>query len=129
MENSDRKVIVNIPSIITDIHTKANNITYLKVECQEVEPETAAKLHFLKKAMGYFTFKEAPVTDVDLAEIPAEIDKWKYEGKTPSQRLRACIYRLGEKNGAYKDGETKKIREYYDDKMEQLIEHVKGLLD
>ena len=67
---------------------------------------------------GETPFLDNELADLDNVDLDLEDTK-----KTPSKRLRSCLYRLWEKD---KQGEFK---DFYKTRMEQIISHIKNKLD
>ena len=63
--------------------------------------------------------QEIKLEDLEIPEIEPEFEN----DRTPSQRLRAILYRLWEK-----EGKSETFARYYQDKMEKLCEHFKEKL-
>lgn len=91
----------------------------------ELSPEQVANIQYSFQKAGFLAFSPDPFATHQLEEI----DKLKVEfsdtGKPPSQRLRAVLYRLYEQN---QEG-YKTFQDFYNSKMEVLIEHFKGKLE
>jgi len=67
--------------------------------------------------------KENKIVENEVINIPDIVPEFKGE-KTPSQRMRACLYVLWEQNKT-----TKTFEEFYRTQMEKLIEFIKGKLE
>ena len=91
----------------------------------ELSPEQVANIQYSFQKAGFLAFSPDPFATHQLEEI----DKLKVEfndtGKPPSQRLRGVLYRLYEQN---QEG-YKTFVDFYNSKMEVLIEHFKGKLE
>jgi hypothetical protein len=123
------KNLVNLPVIITNVQKKRDKIYRAQIECNEIPEETGVEFLKMVGNYGYMSFKEVPIAKDELDLVPDEIDAFKFEGKTPSQRLRAVIYLLGLQKGRYKEGELKAIKDYYEEKVEHIINSFKEMLD
>ena len=97
----------------------------LSFETGELSPEQMANVHYSLNKVGFLAFSPDPFATHELEEI----DKLKVEfndvGKPPSYRMRAVLYRLYEQ----KPEGYKTFNDFYNAKMETLIEHFKGKLD
>lgn len=83
------------PSQISKIGTLADNTIRITVDCQELSPEQMAEVFKLKNdGLGWFLFKNVPITETDIPDSKPEFKN----DKTPSQRLRACLYKFWELN-------------------------------
>jgi hypothetical protein len=97
----------------------------LTFETGELSPEQMANIHYSLNKIGWLAFAPDPFATKELDEI----DKMKVEfddtGKPPSQRLRGVLYRLYEQKP---EGYTT-FNDFYNSKMEKLINHFKGQLE
>ena len=97
----------------------------LSFETGELTPEQMSNIHYSLNKIGYLAFAPDPFATQELDEI----DKLKVEfddtGKPPSQRLRAVLYRNWEQKAEGYDT----FNNYYNAKMEKLINHFKDKLD
>lgn len=94
----------------------------LQVDCQEIAPQDMAEVFALNDKLGWFFFHEKPIDKIDTKDLPEiKMEKWE---KSPSQRLRAVMYLLWEKN----PGDTS-FESFYREKMELFINHLKEKLD
>lgn len=105
------------------LSTLADGSIKLSLTTQELQPEEVAQLFSLRRqTIKGALKKDNAFTEEELREI-IETPVEKINGKTPSQRLRAVLYRIWEQNPS-EDFET-----YYGAKMEKVIDHYKTLLD
>ena len=91
----------------------------LSVVTRELMPEEMAVLFELVRKEGYMFFseREIKIEDLDVPSLDAEFPN----AKSPSERLRSCLYVLHEKKGGKKeDFEAFRIKQ-----MERLIERIK----
>lgn len=102
-----------VPSLISKIITMSDGGLRLYVDTQELTDEDKAKVFSLHRKLGYFVMKESEIVQAD---VPTYVPTDK---KTPSQRLRAVLYRVWEDK---KEGE---FEEFYKNKLEQIINHFK----
>jgi len=93
-------------------------------ETGELSPEQVANIHYASSKVGWLAFAPDPFATAELDEL----DKIKVEfndmGKPPSQRLRAVLYRMYEQ----KPEGYKTFIDFYNAKMETIIEHFKNKL-
>ena len=108
------------PAYIQTIRTLVDGGIKLDVITRELPPEQALMLFSLKGKEGFFLFSLNDIQEKDVPKETAMVEKGE---KTPSQRLRAVLFKLYELNNK---GET--FTEYYNKKMEQLIESIKEKL-
>ena len=95
----------------------------LTIDLQEIEPLKLQQLFSYIDEFVKFYITTENISDQEIEIIDSnEIER---EDKPPSQRLRAVLYRLWEKDRkGYKDSEL-----FYRFHMSQIIEHYKGKLD
>lgn len=101
---------------ISNIRTLANHSLKITLDTQDISkftPEELAELFRLNEKTIWAVFKEQEIKaeDLDIKEI-----KLDGQDKTPSRRLRACLYRLWEQSGSKED---------YPKQMEKFIDAVK----
>ena len=114
-----------IPAILEGYRSLKDKTFHVAFGTNELTPEQIGELHGALQNFGYLAFKSEPFLkdEVDLID-GLEVD---YEdlSKRPSQRMRAVLYRLWEKdNMAYSD-----FNLYYKFRMEKIINHLKKQLD
>jgi len=112
---------------ISKVQTLADRGIQVKIETPEHDSEDIAKLFDLKDKEVWVAFKETEVKESDLEITGTEsFDK----GKSPSERLRAVMYRYFEQN--YKKLSYKHIEQFeifYKMRMEKHINNYKDELD
>lgn len=107
---------LQIPATIEKISTRADNTISITISTQEMSPEASTILFGLKGKLGWLLFAETAFTEIDIPKEPAPEFK---NDKSPSQRIRACLYKYWEKNTGkkitfdsfYKQWAEKKINE------------------
>ena len=116
--------IFQIPAELQSYRSLADRTLRLSFGTSELSPEVMANIHYSLNKVGYLAYAPDPFATAELEEI----DKLKVEfsdtGKPPSQRLRAVMYRMFEVNP---EG-YKAFTDYYNAKMEILINHYKNQL-
>lgn len=100
------------------LHSMADGGIRVFVDTNELTPDQSTLLFGFKGQEGYFIFSPSEV-DVEQLDIPDVTPEFRGE-KTPSQRLRASLYKVWESNGSRGSFET-----YYRSKMEEIINKVK----
>ena len=110
---------IQVPATITGIRTTSDNGMSLTVHTQELSPEMKLIVMEKHNAFGWLLFGENKFTDADIPDTDAPDEK-----KTPSQRLRAVIYRYFETKGLPKE----KFQEFYLKQLEGLIDQYKARL-
>ena len=112
------------PAIIDKISTLVDGGCKLSISTQELAPDEMTSLFSLKNKEGWFLFKESVIKESDVDKIPDEPDvRIEKRDKTPSQRIRAVIYRLWETTN-----KSKTADEFYKYYMDKLIEKIKEKL-
>lgn len=122
MEENE-KILLQIPATIESINSRVDGTWSLKIGTQELDEENARAVIGLNRKLGYFIFKENPLEEADLIDIPESTPEFKGD-KTPGQRLRGVLYVLWEQTKA-----TKTFDEFYRQKMENIIQWAKEKLD
>ena len=116
--------IFKVPGEISKITTMSKNTLRLQLDTQEnVSPEAMKRIFEWHNQLGWFLFAIRQIEAQDMLDLP-EL-KPTDESKTPSQRLRAVLYRLYEQDSE----QFKEFDGYYRFKMEKIIEHLKQKLD
>ena len=115
--------ILQIPATIESINSRVDGTWSLKIGTQELNEENAKVIIKLNRKLGYFIFKETPLEEADLINIPEARPEFAGD-KTPGQRLRGVLYVLWEQTKP-----TKPFDEFYRRKMEQIIMWAKEKFD
>lgn len=98
------------------VKSKNNGISF-KVSTGELSKEDKVAFMDLQDVVCDMLISPIDIEFPEIKEIKSEVDK-----KPPSQRLRGVLYVLWEQNPeGYKVFNT-----YYENKMEGIIEHLKG---
>ena len=109
---------------IEGLSTRKDKTIRLTIGTQELTPSQSAEVFGLNQQFCYFGIKVEPFTRDEsdaIDSLKSDLDTIK----TPSQRLRAILYRNYEQdNQGYKD-----FNSYYLYQMEKICEHYKGKLD
>lgn len=115
--------MIIIGSIIEGITSRKDKTVKLTIGTQELSPEYAADIFGMNQQFCYLAIKKEGFnpTEVDTVEsLKTDLETVK----TPSQRLRAILYRNYEQaSEGYKDFAT-----YYQAKMEKICDHFKSKL-
>ena len=113
------------PAIFDGQRSMKDKSLKLTFSTQEISPAQFLEIGNSLNTFGYLAFKTEPFTDTEKESIEALKADFEDTGKTPAQRLRGVLYRNWEK----KDEGYKTFFDYYNSKMETLIEHFKQKLD
>jgi len=114
---------IQISGILESITTRKDGTLKLIFGTQEIKDHSSiANLFSLVHAYGYCLFSPQKIKEEDV-KIPEFVPEFKSD-KTPSQRLRSCLYVLYEQQKPDIDFDS-----WYKQKMEKIIEFVKEKLD
>jgi len=117
MANKDKTL--QIPATMTGASTLSDGGMSLRFHTQELQDEEAVEVMKHRNEFGYLLFSPNEFQDKDIPKGEAE-----YEGKTPSQRLRAVLFVYWQQIGAKGDFEN-----FYRTRMDKIVEQVKAKLD
>ena len=123
MENN----LLLIPCAIESVATRRDKTLKVVIGTQELSPSKAAELfNQWTSGVGVMAFKSEAFNYNDEELLKSiKIDAEELGSKTPSQRLRSCLYVLFERNPeGHQDFNT-----YYLSMMEKFIEMVKKRID
>ena len=124
ISNKIESMIFQIPGYISKITTMSKNTLRLQVDTQEnVSSEGMKRIFEWHDKLGWFLFAIRKIEAEDMLELP-EL-KPVEEKKTPSQRMRAVLFRLYEQDPE----DFKEFDGYYRFKMEKIIDKLKERLD
>lgn len=112
-------MIVTAPAQITQVTTLADGSIKFVAVTPELEPKDMAILFALRRQSGYWAFSQAPIQQQDVPAKPVKV-----QGESPSQRLRANLYRYWEQQGAQGDFE-----QFYRQQMERFITLVREKME
>jgi len=114
-----------LPAQLESFRSLKDRTLKLTFETGEITPEQAAGINESLQKFGFVAFKDNPFKTQEkelLENLEADYDDGK---KSDSQRLRAVLYRLWEKEPEGYDD----FNLYKKFKMEKIINHYKKLLD
>ena len=116
--------MIIIAGQIESISTRKDRKLKIAIGTQELNPNESTDVFLLNQSMCYIGLKPEPFTSNESNIIDSL--KSDYDNiKSPSQRLRAILYRNYEKDSeGFKD-----FNIYYSHKIEKLCEHFKSKLD
>lgn len=117
--------MIIIPAILESYRSLKDKTLKITFETNEPTPEQLTGVALNIQRFGYLAFKEEMFKDKEKEMLEGLKADYEEHGKTPGQRLRAVLYRLWEKdNEGFKNS-----LDFYNSKMESLIEHFKTKLD
>lgn len=111
---------------IQGLRTLADGSLRIQVDTQELPAETLTRIFQLKSHHGLVMISTDEITQAEQEAVSdATSDSFQQKRKTPSQRLRAVLFKLWKQEGESRgyDFDT-----WYKNKMEQLIDHYKDKL-
>ena len=111
---------LQLPATIESISSRVDGTWSIKIGTQELTSEQGIILLELNRKIGWFLFKEAPLEEADIIDIPEVKPEFGAE-KSPSQKMRNIIYRIWEKN----TNKQKPFPDYYKSYMFKLNEMLK----
>mgnify|MGYP001315927183 CR=1 FL=1 len=116
-----------IPCAIESVSTRRDKTLKVVIGTQELSPAKAAELlNQWASGIGVMAFKGESFSFNDEEVLKSiKIDAEEMGSKTPSQRLRSCLYVLFERNA---EGHND-FNSYYASMMEKFIEMVKKRID
>lgn len=112
---------IQVPVLIAGLATKVDGSIKITLETRELPPTDAAELFSMRNAEAWAVIAPTVMKEVSLPTERADPSIGK---KTPSQRLRAVIYRLWEQTNSGSDFES-----FYRIKMDSIIEQLKARLE
>lgn len=113
---------IQVSGIITRISSLADGGLSIGFHSNELNPEEKVIIMRKHGKFGYLIFSEAELQPQDIPQHDPE-----FEGKTPSQRLRAVIFVLHSQ--LKKEGKTTlKFDEFYQGQLENIIGQYKEKL-
>jgi len=110
---------ISTPAIVTSIRAKVDHSLSFSVSTPELD--NTEKVAFMELQGMNTTMTIVPLDELNVPEIKVKGD---IEQKTPSQRLRSCLFVLYEQGSKNKDWDI-----FYSEQMEKFINLVKDKLE
>ena len=111
------------PVVFKSYRPKTDGSVSITFETLEQTPNEVAIMHQLRNQYGIILFKsEDQLTPEEIKDLDT-LDL-EYNGKSKSRRLKDVIYRVWESGEGEKDH-----KQFYSDKMEQIINHLKNQIE
>lgn len=108
-------MMFQVPSIIQSIRTLVDGGCKLDIVTRELSPDEMTMLFGLKNKEGWLLFKDNPIVESEVANIPDEpMDE--FDKKSPSQRLRDRMFVFYKKT--HKD--TKEFKTWYANTLDAI---------
>jgi len=117
------ETLLSVPAEIKKAETMSDRGLKLVIYTQELNSADSAALFKLKGNSGFFLFKSTKISESDVATIPNEIKEFKTD-RTPSERLRAVIYRVWEQTA-----QKESFQQFYGRHIDQICEQYKEQLN
>lgn len=111
---------------IENISSKVDKSVSIRIGTQELDPSKAGELFSMRGQLVKVLLSDSNITtlEAELVDSTGLVHEGK-KNKTPSQRLRAVLYRINEANG----GDEESFKTFYEAEMNRVIEHYKAKLD
>lgn len=125
--NKDKKnkELLKIPASINKISTMADSTLKLSIyTTRELTSNDELKIMSYRNKEGIMVFSPKDIKQEDMVDLP-EVPKDMSEKRTPSQKMRAIIYRIWEQTTSQKQ----EFETYYRNYMMKLNEHLKQKLN
>lgn len=117
--------MIILPAILETYASLKDKTIKLVFYTQELTPENLVGISSHLQKFGYLAFKEDHFKESEKRVLENLESDYNETGKTKGQRLRAVLYRNFEQD----DLGYKVFDDYYNRKMEELINHYKSKLD
>lgn len=117
--------MIIIPAILESYRSLKDKSIKIVFESNELTPEQTMGVASSLQQFGYLAFKTEPFKATEKGIIESLKSDYEDTGKTPGQRLRAVMYVSYEQ----KPEGYKTFVDYYNAKMEMIINHYKTKLD
>lgn len=114
---------IQLPVMVDGLSTLKDGSVKIVLETRELSGDEAAKMFDLRNSEAWAIIAPNPMSEADV-KLPTERADPAVGKKTPSQRLRAVLYRLWEQNPKGVDFES-----FYRLTLEKVIDQFKAKLD
>lgn len=112
---------LKLPVIVLPPGLKVDGSATVKLATRELTNEQVGQLRDMRNLEAWCLISPNPIQNEDIPTEPSEVEQ-----KTPSQRLRAVLYVWWSQSTESTRGT---FNEFYNRKMEEVIEHFKSKLD
>jgi hypothetical protein len=109
---------------IEGIASKVDGTVTIKISTQELDKNAAGDVFGLRGKHCKVLLSDSNITTLESEMVDATPLVSGKKHKTPSQRMRAVLYRIWEQQGANEDFEV-----FYQNEMNKVIEHYRSKLD
>lgn len=112
---------------VAKVSTLADGSLSLTIHTQELPEETMMRVFQLRKKPGMVLISsDDKITEEELNAVEEFTTDYEFNGKTPSQRLRAVLYRVWESSPKAQEFD---FTLWYDAQMNRIIEKYKTAID
>jgi hypothetical protein len=115
-------MVVKLPAIFSKVTSRADKSYKLEFETRELSGNDASILLGLLQQEGFLLY--SPNNDITETDIPDEKADSMTGKKTQAQRLRAVLYVIWQQRG-----QNGSFEQYYQTRLEQIIEQLKEKLE
>ena len=109
---------------VAKVSTLADGSISLTIHTQELPEETMMRLFQLRKKPGMILISSDNISKEEVIEVEKFTMDYEIGAKTPSQRLRAVLYRVWEQTAQNFDFPI-----WYESQLERIINKYKSTLD
>jgi hypothetical protein len=117
--------MIIIPAQLDGLRTLKDKTLKIVFETQELNPQDLLGLMETLNAFGYLAFKKEPFKEEEKQMLSNLKSDYEFGGKSSSQRLKAVLFRLWQKEPEGFDTSVK----HYEHHLEKIINHFKSKLD
>lgn len=108
--------MIKLPAILTRFSRRADRTCNLTFETQEVSSDELKEFDEHYQKFGWLLFSEAEIQEEEIPKGDPELSS-----KSQAQRIRNVLYKL-----YLQDDQKLEFKDYYKEKTEKYIEHLKG---
>ena len=114
--------------VVNKVSTLVDGSLSINIHTQELPEETMVKVFKFRKTSGMVLISSDNISEGEIKEVESFTSEFEVgKNKTPSQRLRAVLYRYWEQEGKAKGYTDFPI--WYEVMMERIINNYKTKLD
>jgi hypothetical protein len=117
--------MIIVPAMLESYRSLKDKTLKIVFDCNELTPEQTMGVAGSLQQFGYLAFKSEPFKKTEKDMLDNLKSDYEDTGKSPAQRLRAVLFVGWEQ----KPEGYKTFADYYNAKMETIINHLKGKLD
>lgn len=117
--------MIILPAQLESYRSLKDKTLKVVFDCNELTPEQTMGVASCLQQFGYLAFKNEPFKSAEKEAIENLKSDFEDTGKTPAQRLRGVLY----VNWEHKKEGYDTFSDYYNAKMEKMINHYKEKID